>query len=115
MRNIFFVHLFLFGTIVSQSQDLDNSINIIYGSHHLYTVETPAGWINDTSFAQAIGLTNFFYNLRDTSSADKSYMFTNGYDKEDENENIETFVKADIIAFLKKYPAATYGEVDINF
>ena len=90
-------------------------INIIYGDHHIYTIETPTNWFNDKEAAQNIGLTNFFYNPDDPNDGKRCYMYTNGYDKTSSEENLQSFVKADIETFQKKYPDVKYEKVSLGF
>ncbi len=87
-------------------------MNVIYGDHHIFTIETPTNWINDKTAAQTIDLTNFFYCADDRDKAQKSHMYTNGIDKANEAENLESFVEGDIAAFKKKYPDAEYSVLD---
>jgi len=96
------------------SQDHKPDVNVIYGDHHIYTVETPLGWINDKAAAQSIGLTNFFYNEKDQDKKYRSYIYTNGIDKSSSLESIIAFTKADIEVFLKKYPDAKMNTVELD-
>jgi len=109
-----FFLLFVF-SIVCLAQESKKDINVIYGDHHIYTVETPTNWVNNKSDAEEIGLTNIFYNSQDTGKTHKSYMYTNGYDKTSPSDDLQSFVKDDLETFLKKYPKAIYKSVNLHF
>jgi hypothetical protein len=89
---------------IGHTQEKD--INVIYGDHHLFTVETPDNWINDKGMASSFGLTNFFYCLKDNDKKPRSYMFANGIDKANEEESLQSFIDGDIKEFKLKYPNA---------
>jgi hypothetical protein len=92
----------------------DKDMNVVYGDHHIFTIETPTNWINDKKAAQVINLTNFFYCADDKDKTPKSYMFANGIDKESKTENLTEFVEDDINIFLKKYPKAKYSKIEMG-
>lgn len=94
-----FCHL---GLGIAQKKD----INVVYGDHHLFTVETPVNWINDKKAASTIGLTNFFYCVADVDKSPRSYMFANGVDKGNEEASLQSFIDEDIKEFKLKYPDA---------
>ena len=102
-------------SISAFSQNSQKDINVIYGDHHIYTIETPTNLFNDKESASTIGLTNFFYNPNEPNNGKRSYMYTNGYDKSSKEENLDSFIKADIKNFLKKYPEAKYESVNLGF
>ena len=87
-------------------------MNVIYGEHHIFTISTPEGWVNDKEAASSIGLISFFYNKEDQSKNTKSYMYAMGYDKDNETESLEAFMSGDIAHFKKKYPKLTYEQVE---
>jgi len=89
-------------------------INIVYGKRHIFTIETPIGWINDKEFAQKIRLVNFFYARADSSVIQKSYMYANGYDKLSINETLEDFINIDLRKYRMKYPEFKYEIVEIE-
>src|SRR5688572_8413238 len=90
-------------------------LNVVYGDKHIFTIETPEGWINDKESAQKIGLVNFFYTKGDTSVKQKCYIYANGYDKAAMNETLERFIKGDLETYRKKYPDYKYEIVNIGF
>jgi hypothetical protein len=106
---ILLLYLFI-GCAHTQQKD----INVIYGDHHLFTVETPINWINDKEAASTIGLTNFFYCMDDKDKSPKSYMFANGIDKDSPKDSLQSFVDGDIDTFKKKYPSAKITKFDIG-
>ena len=84
----------------------NTSLNIIHGPSHLFTVETPDGWLNDLATAQSIGLTCIFFRQEDNHQKNKSYMFAMGYDKDGFHKDLDAFITADIKEFKVKYPKA---------
>ena len=90
-------------------------INVVYGDKHIFTVETPEGWINDKDNAQKIGLVNFFYAKADTAIQQKSYLYANGYDKASVNETLEEFINVDLETYRKKYPDFKFQIERIEF
>lgn len=107
------VLLFMILTHYSIGQDKPE-INIIYGDKHIFTVATPHGWVNDKAAASKIGLVSFFYAKADTNKNPKSHIYAMGYDKDENNKNLESFVDGDIINFRKKYPDLTYEQITIG-
>jgi len=105
--------IFLFISL-GYAHSQQNGINVIYGDHHLFTVETPTNWVNDKKAASTIGLTNFFYCIEDQSKSVKSYMFANGIDKGNPQDSLSTFVDGDIEAFKEKYPNAKISKFEIG-
>lgn len=101
---------FCIETINAQEKEM----NVVYGDHHIFTIETPTNWFNDKKAAQSIGLTNFFYCLDDKGKSPKSYMYANGIDKENESEDLNTFIGADLENFKKKYPNAKFSRVEMG-
>jgi len=89
-------------------------VNVIYGDHHIFTINTPDGWTNDKEMAQSIGLVSFFYSKADKDSNQKSHMYAMGYDKDENNKDLTSFINGDIKNFKKKYPDLTYEEVKIG-
>lgn len=90
-------------------------INVVYGERHIFTIETPIGWINDKEFAQKNRLVNFFYAKADSSVIQKSYMYANGYDKVSINETLHGFISGDLQKYRIKYPEFKYETVEIEF
>ena len=89
-------------------------INVIYGKQHIYTVETPNGWINDKEFAASVGLVSFFYARQDSLKQPKSYFYTMGYDKDEKNHTLKSFISGDMETFRKKYPDFEFKQDDIT-
>jgi len=96
-----------------QNQTAD--INIVYGKSHIFTIETPIGWINDKENAQKIGLVNFFYARTDTSVIQKSYMYVLGIDKKNNKETLQDFISGDLQTYRKKYPDFKYEITEVEF
>lgn len=115
MKRIIPLLLFAISFFSSYAQKSQPEINIIYGDHHIYTIETPLNWFNDKEAAQKIGLTNFFYNPDEPNDGKRCYMYTNGYDKASPEESLQSFVKGDIETFQKKYPKADLEKVSLDF
>lgn len=86
----------------------DPEMNVIYGDKHVFTINTPSGWINDTELAIKNGLASYFYAKEDAMKEPKSYIYAMGYDKNLWNKNLKSFVNADIATFDSKYPNLTY-------
>ena len=86
-------------------------VNVIYGDHHIFTIDTPDGWVNDKDLASQIKLVSFFYAQRDAEIAKRSYFYAMGYDKDKLNKDLESFITGDLETFKKKYPDLTYDEV----
>lgn len=99
----------------SEQKKKASELNVVYGDKHIFTIETPEGWINDKKNAQKIGLVNFFYAKSDASIKQKSYMYANGYDKDTVNYSLEEFIKGDLETYQKKYPDYKYEIVKIAF
>lgn len=89
-------------------------MNIIYGDKHIFTINTPEGWVNDKEAASKIGLVSFFYALSDMNKEPRSHMYAMGYDKDDGNKDLKSFVNGDIANFKKKYPKLTYEELKVG-
>jgi hypothetical protein len=115
MKNTISLLLLAVSFLTGYAQDSQQEINVIYGDHHIYTIETPSEWFNDKEAAQKIGLTNFFYNPDEPNNGKRCYMYTNGYDKASPEENLQSFVKGDIETFQKKYPESDLERVSIGF
>ncbi|MCL2097711.1 MAG: hypothetical protein FWH23_03005 [Bacteroidales bacterium] len=90
-------------------------INVVYGQRHIFTIETPIGWINDKVNAQKIGLVNFFYAMTNTSLIQKSYMYVLGIDKESNKKTLQDFISGDLQTYRKKYPDFKYEIVEVEF
>jgi hypothetical protein len=89
-------------------------VNVIYGDHHIFTIETPEGWINDKQAATTVNLASFFYSKGDSAKKQRSYMYAMGYDKGSSDENLEMFIKEDLNQFRKKYPNLNYEEIEVG-
>jgi hypothetical protein len=107
--------IFNFGFAQSEQKKNAPEINVVYGDKHIFTIETPEGWINDKDNAKKIGLVNFFYVRADSLIKQKSYLYANGYDKAATNETLEGFIKGDLETYHKKYPDYKYEIVNIEF
>ena len=90
-------------------------INVVYGDKHIFTIETPTGWINDKESAEKIGLVCFFYAIEDKDKAKKSYMYAFGIDKLNADENLDGFIKGDLEKFREKYPGFTFEKIPVEF
>lgn len=88
--------------------DKSPEINVVYGEKHIFTIETPNGWINDKASAQKVGLVCFFYPKTEIGKSHLNYCYVNGYDKENSDENLNNFIKGDLAKISKKYPNFTY-------
>lgn len=108
--------LCLSATLPCVAQDAKSTpeINVIYGANHIFTVETPEGWINDKQAASTIKLVSFFYAKSDSKKSKKSYMYAMGYDKDGQNMDFKSFIDADLSKLKKKYPALAYEEIAIG-
>jgi len=109
-----FVSFLINSEIFSQTSEKPE-INVVYGKKHIYTIETPSGWINDREQAQKYGLVNFFYHKSDSLINQKSYIYAFGIDKEIPTETLDYFIKGDLEKYSKKYPDFKYDTVDIDF
>lgn len=108
--------LCLSATLPCVAQDAKSTpeINVIYGDNHIFTVETPQGWINDKEAASTIKLVSFFYAKSDSKKAKKSYLYAMGYDKDGQNKDLKSFMDGDLRKLKKKYPALAYEEIAIG-
>lgn len=82
-------------------------VNVVYGEKHIFTVETPDGWINDKEFAQKIGLVCFFYAKEDSQVKQKSYIYANGIDKAVPEETMDGFIESDSSILVFSFSATT--------
>ncbi len=89
-------------------------MNVIYGDNHIFTINTPTGWVNDKELASKIGIASFFYAQSDVDKNPKSYMYAMGYDKDQKNKDLKTFIQGDIANFKQKYPNLTYDEIRVE-
>ena len=104
----------LFNSAFGQNESKPE-MNVVYGDNHIFTIETPNGWINDKTLAQKIGLVCFFYPMDENEIVNKNYFYANGIDKESPVETLEEFIKGDKEVFGKKYSDLTYEEIPIDF
>ena len=106
-------------SVLTLAQDVQKTkaqeINVVYGEKHIFTIETPEGWINDKLNAQKIGLVNFFYAKADSALQQKSYIYANGYDKGSVGETLEEFIAADLETYRKKYPNVKFEIINVGF
>jgi len=107
--------LSLYVVFAQPRQNQTADINVVYGKGHIFTIETPIGWINDKENAKKIGLVNFFYARADTSVIQKSYMYVLGIDKESNKETLQSFISGDLQSYRKKYPDFKYEIVEVEF
>jgi hypothetical protein len=89
-------------------------LNVIYGAHHIFTVQTPKQWINDKDAASTINLASFFYRKADSAKSTKTYMYAMGYDKGGKNRDLKSFIDGDLQTLKKKYPSLVYDEIKIG-
>ncbi|MFT7232060.1 MAG: hypothetical protein ACI8TA_001276 [Cyclobacteriaceae bacterium] len=87
-------------------------MNVIYGDQHIFTISTPEGWVNDKVAASTIGLVSFLYHKEDANKNPKSHMYAMGYDKDENNKDLESFMNGDMANFKKKYPNLTYEQIE---
>ncbi len=104
---------FLSLTLTSRAQS-QPEMNVIYGEQHIFTITTPEGWVNDKELASEIGLVSFFYAKSDADKEIKSHMYAKGYDKNERNKDLKSFMNGDITNFKKKYPNLTFQEIEIG-
>jgi hypothetical protein len=88
-------------------------VNLIHGSSHIFTVETPNGWINDKELAKQFGLICFFYPLLDSTSDFTIYMYAIGFDKLGPDDNLEGYIRSDLGKFSVKHPNMKYDTFEI--
>lgn len=89
-------------------------VNLIQVEHHAFSVNTPDGWVNDKDLAAQIGIASFFYALADKDKEPKSHIYATGFVKGELNRDLERFMKGDLENFRKKYPAASYTEIEME-
>ncbi len=117
-KNIVLIVIFLSVLINSKifSQTTERpEINVVYGKKHIYTIETPSGWINDRELAKKYGLVNLFYHKSDSLINQKSYIYAFGIDKDTSDETLDNFIKGDFEKYSTKYPDFKYEKVEIGF
>lgn len=112
---IFFLIAFLLisNWILSQTTN-QPEINVVYGDKHIFTIETPTGWINDKESAQKIGLVCFFYPKSEIGKSNVNYCYAHGYDKAKPEENLDDFIKSDLVKFREKYPDFIFEKIPIG-
>ena len=88
---VILVSFFIINKTFPQSTERPE-INIVYGKKHIYTIETPSGWINDKEVAKKYGLVNFFYHKSDSLIKQKSYIYAFGIDKDTPTETLDGFI-----------------------
>src|SRR5688500_45750 len=110
------IFLFLSVTLPGVAQDTKSApgVNVIYGANHIFTIETPEGWINDKQAASTIKLASFFYAKADSKKPRKSYMYAMGYDKDGQNKDLKSFIDGDLKKLKNKYPSLTYDEIAVG-
>lgn len=89
-------------------------MNVIYGDKHIFTIITPDGWINDKESAAKIGLVSFFYSKEDIKKNPRSHFYAIGYDKNEKDHDLKSFMTGDIANFKKKYPELKYEQIEIG-
>jgi hypothetical protein len=89
-------------------------INVVYGDKHIFTIETPEGWVNDKEAAQQVGLVCFFYPKSELNKNHLNYCYVFGYDKKTSDETLENFIKGDLEKFHEKYSDYTYEKIPVN-
>lgn len=88
---------------------------LIYGEKHVFTVNVPANWINDSTAEQDSGIP-FLIKPDNDEDWNKVYLYAIGFDKpENSNEDIKTFVKNDTKNYKNNYPGIKINKIDINF
>ena len=113
-RLLFFGFILLASVAKGQSTEPKPETNVIYGTNHIFTIETPEGWVNDKQYAIKIGMVSFFYPKLDTTKGGKVHLFAMGYDKDEYNKDLTSFVNGDLETFKKKYPDFTHEKIDIR-
>ncbi|QQS50997.1 MAG: hypothetical protein IPM71_15705 [Bacteroidota bacterium] len=116
-HKLIIIIVFLTGLISQYSfgqNEKSPEINVVYGDKHIFTIETPNGWINDKESAQTIGLVCFFYPKTEIGKSHFNYCYANGYDKVKSDESLFDFIKGDLDKFNKKYPDFTYNKLPIE-
>ncbi|WP_430812950.1 MULTISPECIES: hypothetical protein [unclassified Carboxylicivirga] len=94
--------------------DAKPEVNVVYGDKHIFTLETPADWINDKKSAQKIGLVCFFYPKAEIGKSKVNYCYAHGIDKKSSEENLEDFIKGDLEKFKMKYPECSFEKIPID-
>jgi hypothetical protein len=94
-----------------RQKPINPNLNVIYGDHHIFTVETPEGWINDKDTAATVNLVSLFYAQEDSNKNMKSYIYAIGYDKGSKDDNLTSFVQADLEKFREKYPEFKFEKI----
>ena len=114
LRQILFVTVLVSYYSGVNGQEKTPEINVVYGDKHIFTIQTPANWVNDRRVAKEIGLVNFFYPVTDSLVGQKSYMYANGYDKKP-SETLQSFIDADLKKYKNKYPNFRFEKIDVGF
>ncbi len=111
-------HLLFFGLLLEalcvHGQSPQPELNVIYGAHHIFTIATPSDWINDKEMAKKVGLVSFFYPKDDSTKGQNVYFYAMGYDKDENNKDLESFAKGDLESFRKKYPKLTTEKIELG-
>lgn len=118
INRIVLISILTIGTLFNSyiyCQNDKPEINVVYGTNHIFTVETPNNWINDKVSAQKIGLVCFFYSKNDSLEKQKSYIYALGIDKATPSETLEGFINGDLEKYRKKYPDFKYEVTTLGF
>lgn len=99
---------------VAQDTKSTPEINVIHGDNHIFTVETPEGWINDKEAASTINLVSFFYAKSDSKKSKRSYIYAMGYDKDGQNKDLKSFMDGDLRKLKRKYPTLVHEEIAVG-
>jgi hypothetical protein len=113
-RIIFIITFTLFSKWILSQTVNQPELNVVYGDKHIFTIETPNGWINDKESAQSIGLVCFFYPKSEINKSHFNYCYAIGYDKESPNERLDDFIKGDLDKFRKKYPDFNFEKIQVE-
>ena len=111
MYKLLFILLVTFTPQWAFAKENAPELNIIHGKHHLFSVETPKGWINDKQRARSMNLVSLFYPKDDTTRGNNVFIYAMGYDKQDSNETLDDFITADIVTFKQQNPKLTYKKL----
>lgn len=87
-----------------QKYDVNTGIHTINGNFHVFSVETPDRWSNNPKEAKMHGLPVLFSPDSDQPLVEKSYIYAIGFEKDDNNPNLSSFVAADHRTYMSKNP-----------
>lgn len=104
--NVFFVcMILLLGKANAESEKM-----VIYGDHHIFTIDRLDNWVLDKNLAASQQLASFFYPA-DSKNKSETYFYAQGWDKPSKDSTLQEFVESDISQIKQSFPNVTYKKM----